>query len=601
MTLLGFLTLGILFWTGSIHISSQERSFDYDVLIKNGRVLDGSLRPSFKADVAVKDGRIISVARSISGKASKVIDAKGLYVTPGFVDLHSHVNGGMYFPENRACLNYLTQGVTTLIVGQCGRSAWPIFEKAEDLIKTWSEEGIGPHVALLVGHGDVREIVMGMEEREPTPEELEKMKALVKEAMEQGAYGFSTGLTYLPGTHAKTDEVIELVKMIAPYGGIYHTHTRNEKEKLIEAVKEAIEIAEKSNVPTHISHFKAIGYPNWGLVKEACALVEEARSKGLKITADQYPYRFHSGYPYQRLIPRSIWVGKEEIDKLETEDVQMIFDYLHDSELIELYKKITPHLPLSEHHQQFIDELPRRELVRYVSRSFISPSRFQGPANSRERMLFLRRMEDPEEAETIRTAVKKNIENEGGAGNIVIAICVEKDLEGKSLKYAASKKKKSVEDTAIELELMGARCVPLRMSEEDVEYIMKKDYVGTGSDGTSPFYGIGLTHIRSFSTFLHKIEKYALQRKTVSLAHVIRSQTSLPADIMNWDDRGWIKKGYMADVAVLDLNNIRTPTSLSNPHQYSKGVKYLLIKGELTIDNGKYNGKLPGQVLKLKK
>jgi len=601
MALFVFFTLGILFWTGSIHTSSQGGFFDYDVLIKNGRVLDGSLRPSFKADVAVKDGRIVKVARSIPGKASKVIEAKGLYVTPGFIDLHTHVDEGMYFPENRACLNYLTQGVTGVIVGQCGRSAWPIFEKAEDLIKTWSEEGIGPNAALLVGHGDVREMVMGMEEREPTSEELEKMKALVKEAMEQGAYGFSTGLTYLPGTYAKTDEVIELVKVIAPYGGIYHTHTRNERDKLIEAVKEAIEIAEESGAPTHISHFKAIGYPNWGLVKEACTLVEGARARGLQITVDQYPYRFHSGYPYQRLIPRNIWIGKEEINRLETEDVQKIFDYLRDSELIELYKKITPYIPLSEHHQQFLEELPRKELVRFVSRNFISPSRFQGPANTRERMLFLRRMENPEEAEQIRTAVKQNIEREGGAENIVIAICVEKDLEGKSLKYAASKRQKSVEDMAIELELMGARCVPLRMSEEDIEYIMKKEYVGTGSDGASPFYGIGLTHIRSFSTFLHKIKKYALQRKTVSLAHVIRSQTSLPAEVMHWDDRGWIKQGCMADIAVLDLNNIKTPTSISNPHQYSQGVKYLLINGELTIDNGKYNGKLPGQVLKLKK
>lgn len=601
MALFVFLTLGILFWTGSMLTSSQEGSFDYDVLIKNGRVLDGSLRPSFKADVAVKDGRIVKVARSIPGKASTVIEARGLYVTPGFIDLHTHVDGGMYFPENRACLNYLTQGVTRVIVGQCGRSAWPIFEKAEDLIKTWSEEGIGPNAALLIGHGDVREIVMGMEEREATPEELEKMKALVKEAMEQGAYGFSTGLTYLPGTYSKTDEVIELVKVIVPYGGIYHTHTRNERDKLIKAVKEAIEIAEKSGAPTHISHLKAIGYPNWGLVNEACALIEEARARGLRITADQYPYRFHSGYPYQSLIPRDIWVGKEEIDRLETEDVQKIFDYLRDSELIELYKKVTPYIPLSEHHQQFIEELSRKQLVRYVSRRFISPSRFQGPTNTRERMLFLRRMENPEEAQKICTAVRQNIEREGGAGNIVVAICVEKELEGNSLKYVASKKKKSVEDTAIELELMGARCVPLRMSEEDVEYIMKKDYVGTGSDGTSPFYGIGLTHIRSFSTFLHKIKKYALQRKTVSLAHVIRSQTSLPAEIMNWDDRGWIKEGCMADIAVLDLNNVKTPTSVSNPHQYSQGVKYLLINGELTIENGKYNGKLPGQVLKLKK
>jgi N-acyl-D-aspartate/D-glutamate deacylase len=162
-------------------------------------------------------------------------------------------------------------------------------------------------------------------------------------------------------------------------------------------------------------------------------------------------------------------------------------------------------------------------------------------------------------------------------------------------------KGKSVEDMAVDLELMGAKCIPLRMSENDIEYIMKKDYVGTGSDGTSPFYGIDLTHIRSYSTFLHKIKKYALERRAVSLAHVVHSQTSLPAQIMNWDDRGWIKEGYKADIAVIDMANIKTPTSISNPHAYSQGVQYLLINGGLALDNGQWTGRLSGQVIKLKK
>ena len=138
------------------------------------------------------------------------------------------------------------------------------------------------------------------------------------------------------------------------------------------------------------------------------------------------------------------------------------------------------------------------------------------------------------------------------------------------------------------------------MSEDDIEYIMQKDYVGTGSDGTAPFYGIGLNHIRSYSTFLHKIKKYALERKAVSVPHVIRAQTSLPASIMNWTDRGWIKKGYKADIAVIDLNNIQTKTSIHNPHQYSEGVEYLLINGRLVLDKGEYTGELPGEVLKRK-
>ncbi len=597
------LFLFISLWVGMDHSIQAQNSPDYDVLIRNGRVFDGSLNQAIRADVAVKDGVIVEISRSIRGTAANVINAKGLTVTPGFIDLHTHVDSGMYFPENRVCLNYLKQGVTTVIVGQCGRSAWPIFEKAEDLIQHWTEEGIGPNAALLVGHGQVREIVMGMEDREPTPEELEDMKALVKEAMEQGAHGLSTGLEYLPGSYGSTDEVIELVKVIAPYGGIYHTHMRNEGEELIEAVKEAIEISEKSGAPVHISHFKAVGRTNWGLVKEACAIIEEAQARGLQVTADQYPYRFSSGYPYSSLIPRSAWWGievNEENERLDSDDIQEVFDYLRDYELLDLYRKITPYIPISERHEQFLEQLPRKELVRLVGGSLVRTGIFRGPGSARERMLFLERMKDPDEAQKIREQIKSYIDRRAGAENILVGICVEKRLEGKSLEQVAAMKGKSVEDAAIELELMGARCIPLRMCEEDIEYIMKKDYVGTGSDGTAPFYGIGLTHIRSYSTFLHKIKKYALERKTASLSHIIRSQTSLPAQIMNWDDRGWIKEGYKADIVVLDLENINIGTTISNPHVYSEGVRYLLVNGEIVLRNGRWTEALPGKVIKLK-
>ncbi|MFB0565424.1 MAG: amidohydrolase family protein [Candidatus Aminicenantaceae bacterium] len=593
--------LSVFFFIGNISYAQKGETYDYDVLIKSARIFDGSLKPSFRADVAIKDGIIVKVEKSVRGKAAKIINAKGLYLTPGFIDLHSHVDEGMYFPENRACLNYLTQGVTTVIVGQCGQSAWPIFEKAEDQMKRWSEEGIGPNSALLVGHGQVRELVMGRENRAPTPEGLEKMKALVKEAMEQGAQGLSTGLIYLPGRYAKTDEVLELVKIIAPYGGIYHTHVRDERGKLLEAVKEAIEISEKSGAPAHISHFKVMGKANWGLVKDACALIEEARSRGLSITADQYPYQFSSGYPYQRLIPGGTWIGDPKAERLKREDIINVFDYLRDHELIDLYKKVTPMIPISDRHNQFLKDLSRKRLVNYVARMLVNLSDFQRPESARGRNLFLKRMQNPGEAQKIRQEVKKYIEERVGPENIIVGICVEKELEGKSLKQVAAMKRKTIEDAAIELELMGAKCIPLQMLEEDIEYIMKKDYVGTGSDGTAPFYGIGLTHIRAYSTFLHKIKKYALQRKSVSLAHVIRSQTSLPAQIMNWEDRGWIKKGYIADIAVIDLNNIKIKTTISNPHQFSEGVKHLLVNGEIVISDGKWNGKLPGKVLKLKK
>jgi N-acyl-D-aspartate/D-glutamate deacylase len=592
----------LLFVTGWFGNSQEPGDFDYDFLIKNARIFDGSRDPAFKADIAVKDGIIVKVGRSLKGRAERTINANKLYVAPGFIDLHTHVDRGMYFPENRACLNYLKQGVTSVVVGQCGRSAWPIFESAEELIERWNEEGIGPNTALLVGHGQVREMVMGMENREPTPEELEKMKALVKEAMEQGAHGLSTGLEYLPGRYGKIDEVIELVKMIAPYGGIYHTHMRNEGERLLDAVNEAITISEESGARTHISHFKAVRKQNWGLVKEASALIEEARKNGLEITADQYPFLFSSGNPYRGLIPRSIWLGQTEYQGLESSDLEDVFDHLRDAQLIELYQKVTPYFPLSQNHQHFLDGLSRKRLVQYVSGQLVSASDFQGPSNTRERTRFTERMKDAEFAKRAKEGVEQYIDASlAGAENVIVGVCVEKILEGKSLKQVAAMKGRSVGETAIELELMGAKCVPLRMSEEDVEYIMKKDYVATGSDGTTPFYGIGLPHIRAYSAFLHKIKKYALQRKTVSLPHVIRSQTSLSADIMNWDDRGWIKEGFIADIVVFDLDNIRINATISNPHQYSEGVKYLFINGELVLDDGEYNGMLPGKVILLKK
>ncbi len=596
-----FLLIGVFFLTGFHEASQEVQRYDFDVLIKNAKVFDGSINPAFKADVAVKDDTIVKIGRSIKGTAKKIIDANKLYIAPGFIDLHTHVDEGMYFPENRACLNYLRQGVTSVVVGQCGRSAWPIFEKAEDLIQRWSEEGIGPNAALLVGHGQVREIIMGVENREPTPEELEEMKALVKEAMDQGACGLSTGLQYLPGRFGKTDEVIELVKIIAPYGGVYHTHMRNEGERLLEAVEEAIKISQESGARTHISHFKAVGKKNWGLVKEACDLIEKAHKNGLTITADQYPYLFSSGYPYRSLIPRPLWIGERQFERLEASDLDEIFDHLRDSQLLKLYEKITPYFPLSERHQQFLNELPRKRLVEFVGQEFISTRNFQGPANTRERMLFIERMKDPEEAEKIKKGVEQYIDTMAGVENVIVGICVEKKFEGKSLKQVAAMMGQSVADAAIQLELMDARCIPLRMSEDDVEYIMKKDYVATGSDGTAPFYGIGLTHIRSYSTFLHKIKKYALQRKTAAIPHVIQSQTSLAADIMNWEDRGWIKEGYKADIVVIDLDNVKIKTSISNPHQHSEGVRYLLINGGIVLDNAKYTGKLTGKVLRLKK
>ena len=568
---------------------------EFDVLITNGLVLDGTLKNPFPADVAVKDGRIVRVAPGIRGRAARVINARGLHVMPGFIDLHSHVDEGLYFPENRAALSYLAQGVTTVVVGQCGGSAWPLFEQASDQVRRFKEEGVGPNVALLVGHGQVRRLVMGMENREPTPAELERMKALVREAMEQGAVGISTGLIYRPGSYAKTDEVLEVVKAVAPYGGIYHSHVRNERDKLLDAVRECIAIAEGAGVRANISHFKVMGKGNWGLTEEAGRIVEAARARGLKITADQYPYRFSNTVPYSPVVPRAVWTGGDEDAGLENADLEGAFSHLRDAELLALYTKATPYFPLSKAHLDFLGGLPRDRFVDLVA-SEVLAGRGQGPENGRERTLFIRRLSQPESGRAIREAVRKYVDGVGPE-NIIVGIAAEKSLEGKSLTAIAAQKGKTVEDAAIELELAGTLAVPFNMREPDIEAIMKKDYVATGSDGILPVYGIDRPHVRSYATFLYKIKEYALRRKTVSLAHAVRSQTSLPAEIMNWPDRGRIAEGAAADIVVLDLAGIEVPSSISNPHGYSRGVRELLVNGKVVLDKGEWTGELAGRVL----
>jgi N-acyl-D-amino-acid deacylase len=566
---------------------------DYDVLITNGLVVDGTLRAPFRADVAIKDGRIVRVAPAVRGRAARTIDARGCHVTPGFIDLHTHIDRALYFPEHRAPLGYLAQGVTTVVAGQCGSSAWPIFEKASDQVRRFTDEGVGVNVALLVGHGQVRQLVMGMENREPTPAELEAMKALVKEAMEQGAVGLSTGLIYRPGLYAKTDEVLELVKVIAPYGGIYHSHVRNERDKLLEAVRECIAIAEGAGVRANISHFKVMRKANWGLVKEASRMIEEARARGLKITADQYPFRFSNTEPYSPLVPREVWTGDDP--GLGTADLRRAFTHLRDAELLDLYAKSTPYVPLSKPHLDFLSGLPRDRFVDLVA-SEVLEGRTRGAANGRERALFTARLAKPETAQAIREGVREYVEAVGPE-NLVIAVAADKSLEGKSLAAVAALRKRTVVDAAIELELAGALAVPFTMCEPDIEYIMKKDYVATGSDGILPVYGVDLPHPRSYATFLYKIKEYALKRNAVSLVHAIRSQTSLPAEIMNWPDRGRIAEGAAADVVVLDLKGIAVPSSISSPHQLSRGVRQLLVNGKLVLDKGGWTGELAGRVL----
>jgi len=262
---------------------------DADLLLRGGTIHDGSGAAPVVGDVAIRAGRIVAIGKVTPSKIGRSIDCSGLVVAPGLIDLHTHSDGTLAQPGVRPCLNYLMQGCTTMVTGNCGGAS-----NVDKFLKDVDANGAGTNIIHLVGHGTVRAKVLGSARRAPTAEELDRMKALVGQAMRDGAWGMSTGLIYAPGSYARTEELIALAKVVAAHGGIYVSYIRDEGDRVLEAVAEAICIGRQSGAPVHISHFKSMEIPNWGRIRNATALIEKARAQGMKITADQYPYTANS-------------------------------------------------------------------------------------------------------------------------------------------------------------------------------------------------------------------------------------------------------------------------------------------------------------------
>ena len=280
----------------------------YDVLIKNGKILDGTGNNWYYADIAVKDGRIVLIQKQINAVASKLIDAKGLVVAPGFIDVHTHIEGDEL--KTPTADNFIYDGVTTVIAGNCGASNIDMGKYFG-----WLDSlRLSVNTASLVGHNDVRKTIMGRAKRDATEAELIQMEKLVEQAMKDGAVGLSTGLIYIPGTYAKTSEVVRLARVAAKYGGLYATHMRDEGDSVTQAIEEALHIGREANLPLQISHFKLSGQQNWGRSKETIALITDARKQGLDVTIDQYPYTA-SSTSLSTLIPDEILAdGQDSIN-----------------------------------------------------------------------------------------------------------------------------------------------------------------------------------------------------------------------------------------------------------------------------------------------
>lgn len=541
---------------------SSSRQPEYDLLIKSGRVIDGTGNPWFAADLAIREGRIAAIGNIGEVPARRRIDAAGLYVVPGFIDIHSHADEGLASTRTNTNPNMITQGVTTVVVNQDGRSPRPIAQQKVD----YERQGIGTNAILMVGHGTVRARAMKNDFKRPaTVPEIAEMKQLIKQGMEEGAFGLSAGLEYVPGRWSTTQEVIELAKVIAPYNGFYISHERSEGRDpmwknasdptpsvdLLDAVKETIEVSEKAGVTAVASHLKAKGATFWGSSHAATRLIAEARARGLQVYADQYPYPTSGSDGQTVLIPA--W-------------------------------------SLADENEDTGGQL--RELSR---------GRETDIAKRKEN--FKRRLDSPAAREKIRKDIAHEIDRRGGPSNIIIYEFPNKDYIEKSLAEIARIRGEDPVETVIWIQLKGlnraggARMRGFSLSEVDIEHIMQQEFTATCSDAGTVALGDGIPHPRFYGTFPRKIRRYVFEQKIISLPFAIRSMTSLPAQILGLRDRGLLREGYWADISIIDPKTIADRATYVNPHQYAEGVPYVLVNGELVIDGGKITAKLPGKVL----
>lgn len=498
-------------------------SASYDVVIKGGTVYDGTKETPYTADVGVVDGVIKTVGK-INTTSGSTIDAKGLIVSPGFIDMHTHCDAGLRTEIGKNAKNYLTQGVTTAVTGNCGGGTY----RVEEFFNELEAQGIGLNVIHLVGHGTIRGSVMGQESREPTPEELERMEKLLIQGMKAGAAGLSTGLFYAPGSFAETDEIIELARVVKKFDGIYATHIRDESNYgigLKKAVEEAIAVGEQAGIPVEISHIKALGKPVWGMAEEVCAVIEGARERGIRVYADQYPYVASSTGLSAAVIPRWIQAGGQMRDRLENRTL-----------LPEIEKEIA-----------------------------------------------------------------ENIDRRGGPESLVVVSYPKNhDFDGKNLAEISQILGKSVSEAAINLVLNGSpSIISFNMQEVDLEYFMKRPYIMTGSDGNIQIPDDSFPHPRNYGTFPRKIRRYVMEKKWLTMGQAIRASTSLPAEVLGLHDRGKLKEGFAADIVVFDPDEIRDKATYERPHRYSAGIRFLLINGNVVIEDGNYTGRLAGRPLRM--
>ena len=524
----------------------------YDVVIRGGQVLDGTGVAAFPADIGIAGDRIAAVGVIAPEQGARLVDATGLHVAPGFIDIHSHSDGDILAYSTAD--SRVRQGVTTELTGNCGGSAAPLSGRSDDeLRRSLAEEGVEANwtgvasycdrldrsgvsinQALLLGQGTLRVNAIGNNNRPLSAEELAGVLRAVEEGLDEGAFGVSTGLEYTPGRFTPTDEIVGMTRVVARRGGLYASHIRNEETMLLEAVDEAISIGRRSGVRVQVSHLKASGRPNWGKQRGAIDLIASARRDGVAVLADAYPYTAFS-------TTLTILLSADALDGGMPAVMKRLADAAWRTRM-----------------RREVDQQMARELGDYA---LIVIARVKTAANQPlvgHNIVEIAKgwgVEPPE-------AVLRLIEQEEGAVGIV----------GHG------------------------------MSPENVEMVLAHPLVMVGSDGAAMAprgkAGESRPHPRSYGAFARVLAHYVRERHVFDLPEAVRKMTSMPADQIGLDDRGRIARGKKADLVLFDAATVKDEATFDHPHRYPVGIPHVLVNGVLVVERGEHTGARPGRALR---
>lgn len=522
----------------------------FDVLIQGGTVVDGTGAPSQRFDVGIDGDTIAAVGLLQDAKARTVIDARGLHLCPGFIDMHGHSDFNLLVqPPGRG---KVMQGITTEVMGNCGLSAAPLLGAAraqrEKSIKKlgldlcWAHldeftelingRKLACHMLPLVGHGNIRGSVMGYGSGKPTPEDMQAMQRLLVRQMEAGAWGLSTGLVYPPGMYAGQDEIIQLARIAARFGGIYTSHMRSEGDRLLEAIEETLAIGRSAGLPVQISHLKTQGKSNWHKLPAAFELIEHARKEGMAVFADRYPYTA-SSTGLDVMFPA--WACEDgtaaEIERLQSPDMR------------------------NRIYTDILQRMTEEELARDIL--------------------------------IAKVVTEKN-----------------KSLEGRRLGQAAALRGQTLRDCLFSIlaeEELDVDAVFFSMCEENLCEILRKDYVMIGSDAsvwdTEGVLGEGKPHPRAFGSFPRVLRKYALEQKLFSLEEAVCKMTGRPALAIGLPDRGIIRRAMKADLVLLRLPDVQDRADYADPHRFPEGISGVMVEGIWAVIEGQTTGNYAGRLL----